>query len=162
MNQMVVYGGLGLMAVLAAIPSLGNAQGVMGDFQDMRASASQGASDHARQMLEQENLAARAEIAEQRYHNGCVPVVDWSQQNWVSLIAGEVVIDPVTKFPVPDGTVVCDANGNTAITRNNDKGWPVATSFAFTGNQEVVRRRLSQFQQHNFQQPTNGRRFNTP
>ena len=142
----IALGLIGL-AALAAVPSFSNAQGTMSQFQEMREQSAQGAADHARLMLEQEEVAANAEIAVQRYLTGCAPVVDWNQINYVSLVENEVVLDPTTKFPIPAGTVVCDANGNTAIIRNNAQGWPVAQSFAFTGDQGVVRQRLSQFPQ---------------
>jgi hypothetical protein len=145
MNKLML--GLGGLALLAAVPSLGNAKGTMGQFQEMREQSANGAADHARLMLEQEEIAATAEIAVQRYIEGCQPVVDWDQINYVSLVENEVVLDPTTRFPIPAGTVVCDANGNTAIIRENDQGWPVAQSFAFTGDQGVVRQRLSQFPQ---------------
>jgi hypothetical protein len=155
MKQYTTYFLLGL-AGLAAIPSLGNAQGILGDFQDMREQSQQDIADYSRLMLEQEAVLATAEIANQRYSAGCQPVVDWEQIHYVSLIENEVVLDPITKFPIPAGTVVCDANGNTAIIRNNAEGWPVAQSFAFTGDQGIVRRRLSQFPQFNENMIING------
>ncbi len=145
MNQMgFILGGL---AVVAAIPSLGNAQGTMTQFQEMREQSAKDVAAHAELMLDQEAAKAAAEIANERYLTGCQPVVDWAQVHYVSLVEHEVVIDPITKFPVPKGTVVCDANGNTAIIQENEQGWPVAQSFAFTGDQGIVRQRLSQFPQ---------------
>lgn len=154
MNQMTFI--LGALALVAAVPSLGNAKGTMGQFQEMREQSAQDVAAHAELMLDQEAVSAAAEIAIQRYIEGCQPVVDWEQIHYVSLVENEVVLDPITRFPIPAGTVVCDANGNTAIIRPNDQGWPVAQSFAFTGDQGVVRQRLSQFPQFNNNMVING------
>ena len=145
MNQMSFI--LGGLALIAAVPSLGDAQGVLGQFQSMREQSNQDVAAHAELMLDQEAAKAAAEIANERYLTGCQPVVDWAQIHYVSLVENEVVLDPITKFPIPKGTVVCDANGNTAIIQGNEQGWPVAQSFAFTGDQGIVRQRLSQFPQ---------------
>ncbi len=80
----------------------------------------------------------QALIAEQRYKKGCVMVVAMKDPNsFTSLSEGQPVIDRVRKTPLPVGTIVCDANGNTAkIVQDNDK--PVVGKIAFTGNQEVI------------------------
>ena len=39
---------------------------------------------------------------------------------------------------MPEGTVVCDANGSTAILKNNAEGIPVADNFAFTGDRQLA------------------------
>jgi hypothetical protein len=147
MNQMISFGLAGL-AVVAAIPSLGNAKGTMAQFQEMREQSNADVAAHADLQLQQESAKGMAAIANERYTVlGCQPVVNWGQTDYVSLVENEVVLDPVTQFPIPSGTLVCDANGNTAIMRHNAQGLPVAQSFAFTGDREVVLSRLRQFPQ---------------
>ena len=68
----------------------------------------------------EEAAEAQAAIALQRYKDGCVMVVAMSHPGfYTSLTEGEPVLDRIRKKPLPVGTIVCDANGNTAkIVRN--------------------------------------------
>ena len=86
----------------------------------------------------QEATEARAEIAKQRYHSGCVMVVSMQHpDHYTSLSEGQPVLDRIRKTPLPVGTVVCDANGNTArIVKVDSK--PVVGEIAFTGDRTVV------------------------
>lgn len=80
----------------------------------------------------------QAAIAEQRYTAGCVLVVATNDPSkFTSLSEGQPVLDAVRGVPLPTGTVVCDAFGNTARIVDLD-GNPVAGEFAFTGNKQVV------------------------
>lgn len=80
----------------------------------------------------------QAAIAEQRYSAGCVLVVATNDPSkFTSLSEGQPVLDAVRGVPLPTGTVVCDAFGNTARIIDQD-GNPVAGEFAFTGNKQVV------------------------
>ncbi|MBD1871232.1 hypothetical protein H6F95_28785 [Cyanobacteria bacterium FACHB-471] len=80
----------------------------------------------------------QAEIAEKRYSGGCVLVVASDDPSkFTSLTEGQPVLDAVRGVPLPAGTVVCDAFGNTARIVSVD-GNPVAGEFAFTGNKQVV------------------------
>lgn len=80
----------------------------------------------------------QAAIAEQRYSSGCVLVVATNDPSkFTSLTEGQPVLDAVRGVPLPAGTVVCDAFGNTARIVSVD-GQPVAGEFAFTGNKQVV------------------------
>jgi len=86
----------------------------------------------------QEATEAQAEIAKQRYHSGCVMVVSMLHpDHYTSLSEGQPVLDRIRKTPLPVGTVVCDANGNTArIVKVDSK--PVVGEIAFTGDRTVV------------------------
>jgi hypothetical protein len=80
----------------------------------------------------------QAEIAEKRYSEGCVLVVASNDPSkFTSLSEGQPVLDAVRGVPLPAGTVVCDAFGNTARIIDQD-GNPVAGELAFTGNKQVV------------------------
>ena len=82
---------------------------------------------------------AQSEIAKQRYQSGCVMVVSMKHPNdYTSLSEGQPVLDRVRKTPLPIGTIVCDANGNTArIVPGQDKT-PVVGELAFTGDHQLV------------------------
>lgn len=86
----------------------------------------------------QQTAEAQAEIAEQRYEKGCVMVVAMKDPNsFTSLSVGQPVIDRVRKTELPVGTIVCDANGNTA--RIVDSGrQPVVGEIAFTGDRTII------------------------
>lgn len=147
MNKMT-FALIGL-AVIAAAPSMGNAKGTMGQFQAMREQSAQDAAAHADLQLKQEAAAASAQIAEQRYLTGCEPVVNFDQTDYVGLIVGQPVNDPITQAPIAVGVVVCDAKGGTGIMEHGPGGTPVVGSFAFTGNREAVLHRLRQYPQFN-------------
>ncbi|MDF5721520.1 MAG: hypothetical protein PUP91_13775 [Rhizonema sp. PD37] len=86
-----------------------------------------------------ETAKERAAIAGQRYKDGCtIVVVSNSPRNLASLVKGQPVLDRTSRAYLPEGTVVCDANGNTAILKNNAEGIPVADSFAFTGDRQLA------------------------
>ncbi|NEQ27820.1 MAG: hypothetical protein F6K28_54250, partial [Microcoleus sp. SIO2G3] len=56
---------------------------------------------------------------------------------YTSLSEGQPVIDRVRQTPLPAGTIVCDANGNTArIVPGVNR--QVVGELAFTGNQKIV------------------------
>lgn len=86
-----------------------------------------------------ETAKQRAAIAVTRYKDGCtIVVVANSPRNLASLVKGQPVMDRISKAYLPEGTVVCDANGQTAILKNNSEGVPVADDFAFTGNRQLA------------------------
>ena len=88
--------------------------------------------------IQQEMLFLQAKVAESRYKKGCVIVVaEKEPDKFTSLTVGYPVIDWVRKTPLSAGTVVCDADGNTAVIENID-GKPVVGKTAFTGNQKLI------------------------
>jgi len=93
-----------------------------------------------RQLVESaEAESERAKVAIQRYQDGCTIVVAVSSpKDLATLSKGEPVLDRITKNPLPEGTVVCDINGSTAVLKSNSQGVPVADDFAFTGNRELA------------------------
>jgi hypothetical protein len=155
MNKIVLGVG-GLALLVTAVPSIGGGAGMVGEFNEMRQESLSNATDHSRLLLEKDNLLALAELAVSRYESGCLPVVDRSQEHYVSLIEGQPVTDSITEHPVPMGTTVCDANGNTGIIGTGN----VVTNVAFTGDREVVLRRLSEFQRFEYGMPAQEVNFN--
>lgn len=55
--------------------------------------------------------------AEERYEKGC-RLVRASDGRFISINEGMTIIDPVQNTVLPDGTVVCTANGETALIQN--------------------------------------------
>lgn len=83
-----------------------------------------------------------AEIARQRFENGCIPVA--SPHNKAIPIApteGATLVDNETGEPFPEGTVVCYITGHTAVLRKTDDGsMPIISEIAFTGELEPVKK----------------------
>lgn len=63
--------------------------------------------------LELEKL--NKEVAESRFNDGCTLVVGLETPDRYVSLGQSPVLDPTNKQPLPAGTVVCDANGNTGI-----------------------------------------------
>lgn len=88
--------------------------------------------------IQQEMADLQAKIASNRYRNGCVIVVaQKAPDKFTSLTEGHPVIDWVRKTPLPAGTIVCDANGNTAVIEKRN-GKPVIGKTAFTGDRQLI------------------------
>lgn len=145
MNQNTITAALGGLALLTALPSLGNLGGAASSLTAIREEAAR-VSDRANELalIEQETAAAAA-VAESRY-GSCIPIVDQATgASYVSIIEGSPVLDRVTLHPLPTGAVVCDYWGTTAILAPNEEGIPVASHLAFTGTREIVEARLGAF-----------------
>lgn len=84
--------------------------------------------------LSQKYAEQAAQIAIQRYDAGCVFVVGINQpENAVSVIEGQAVVDFYTLAPIPNGSIVCDFQGNTGVIADGVVSLP-----AFTGNRAVI------------------------
>ncbi len=92
----------------------------------------------------------QAVIADQRYSSGCIPVVNGEYPNitYQSIAEGMQIFDRHTKTPLPSGTIVCDGQGNTGVVGLNG-----VESIAFTGNRDVVQKRLTRFRGGVYAQP---------
>ncbi|WP_445634497.1 hypothetical protein NSTC745_06320 [Nostoc sp. DSM 114161] len=85
--------------------------------------------------LSQQQAEEAAKIAEARYTKGCKLVVSKkSPNNFTTLTEGKSIFDRARNAPLPVGTVVCDAYGNTAKIVEGE----VVGEIAFTGNQAVI------------------------
>ncbi|PHJ60243.1 hypothetical protein VF14_11600 [Nostoc linckia z18] len=96
----------------------------------------------------------QAAIADERYKNGCLVLLYKGQL--VALAQGRPVYDPITKQPLPKGTVVCDGYGTTAILEPRDfdgdgKFQPVITLEAFTGNSQLIKEALEKNRRATYQ-----------
>lgn len=127
------------LVVVAALFSHSDIQRSMQGLSQDRARIANNASEQRRLEENAELIKAKAAIAEQRYNNGCTIVVAANSPNSLAtLVEGEPVFDRTSKKPLPNGTVVCDSNGNTAVLASNANGVPVVADMAFTGNRQLA------------------------
>jgi hypothetical protein len=91
------------------------------------------------QATEQQSVLASA-TAENRYISGCVPIAN-SGNELIGITPGLVVVDPKTANPLPEGQVICDTIGNTAVIGAGG----VANSIASTGNAEIVKESIERW-----------------
>lgn len=88
--------------------------------------------------IQEQLLESQSKIADSRFKKGCVIVVAViAPDKFTSLTEGLPVIDWVRKTPLSAGTVVCDANGNTAVIEKRN-GKPVVGKTFYTGNQALI------------------------
>lgn len=93
-----------------------------------------------------EHEIEQSKIAEQRYKTGCLMVFTGQVANtFSSLSEGFPVVDRNRRKPLPSGTVVCDANGNTGQMITRPDGKIVVGAVAYTGNKAVVNAAKKQF-----------------
>ncbi|MEH2384165.1 MAG: hypothetical protein V7K27_35650 [Nostoc sp.] len=102
----------------------------------------------------QQSAKNQAAIAEERYRNGCLILL--YKGRLVAIAQGKPVYDPITKQPLPKGTVVCDGYGTSAILEPRDfdgdgKFQPVVASEAFTGNSQLIKQSLESNRRASYQ-----------
>lgn len=149
---------LGGAVLVSAIPSLGGLNQLSGEISEARSEAKRISSDMVDLKLSQQEAEQKAAVADARYGDGCIPVVSPNQLEYVSLIENSPVTDTGSGIPLPAGSVVCDAHGNTAELVDHDSDpttAAIAQSFAFTGRKEVVEFRLRQYTGARYSMPQN-------
>jgi hypothetical protein len=153
-----IHGVFALAILGTAIPSVSN----LGDFTSKvtiaRAEASRIGQDMTALTLAQQEQAQKNEVALARYQQGCIPVVSADQQRYVSLLLNLPVIDSASGQPIPVGSIVCDAHGNTGVITDDDSdpSTPgVTQKMAFTGDKTIVDWRLNQYQGAAYYMPSN-------
>ncbi|TVQ23559.1 MAG: hypothetical protein EA367_02335 [Leptolyngbya sp. DLM2.Bin15] len=137
MNRKTVPIIIGIAAVgmiVALTPSVISNQTNMASRRDR---VGQLSMDLEQSKMEMELSTARKQLAEQRYKEGAVFVVN-RENTFISLNEDTPIIDRLTGNPLPKGTWVADIYGNTA--ELDSEGIPV--NFAFTGNSDLVREAL--------------------
>ena len=129
--------GMGIVGCLAI--SSGNITKTMNSMAQVRDEAQKNNMTDMLLHTSQEAAESQAEIAKQRYQSGCVMVVSMQYpDSYTSLAEGQPVLDRVRHTPLPVGTIVCDANGNTARIVLGQNKTPVVGELAFTGSRQVV------------------------
>jgi hypothetical protein len=122
----------------------------MGAISDIKQSIAENSKQQTilEQQLEFEK--EQAKIADSRYESGCLPIVATVYPHkYVTIVQGKVIQDRITRNPLPKGTVVCDANGNTGVIGDGGK----VEVIAFTGNRDLVATRLKRFRGGTYSQP---------
>jgi hypothetical protein len=91
----------------------------------------------------------QAETAKARYEAGCQMVFASNDPSrFTSIQQDRPVLDGATRHPIPDGSVVCDQNGNTAIIANE-----VASNLAFSPDREVIRVAMKRYSDAQYSAP---------
>ena len=140
----------GALVGASLIYSSGDIAQNMGAITDIKQSIAQNSKQQT--LLEQqlEFEKEQAIIADARYKSGCLPIVATVYPHkYVTIVQGKVIQDRITLNPLPFGTVVCDANGNTGVIGDEGK----VEAIAFTGNRDLVATRLKRFRGGTYSQP---------
>ena len=153
-----IHGVFALAIVGTAIPSLSNIGNFTSKVSTARAEASRIGDDMTELTLSQQEQAQKNEVAIARYQNGCIPVVSADQLRYVSLLLNTPVLDSASGQPIPVGSIVCDAHGNTGVITDDDSdpNTPGLTQkMAFTGDKKLVDWHLNQYQGAAYYLPSN-------
>jgi hypothetical protein len=142
----IVFGGLTVISLLFSAGDITRSMGSIASLKGMIATNSEKQSQ-LEQQFEFEN--EQALVAEGRYKKGCLPVVATIYPHkYVAITLGQVIKDRITKKPLPNGSVVCDANGTTGVIGDGKVG-----AIAFTGDRDMVAKRLKRFRGGTYSQP---------
>jgi hypothetical protein len=147
-----------LAIIGTAIPSVSNLGNFASKVTTARAEADRIGQDMTELQLSQQEQTQKNEVAIARYQEGCLPVVSADQAAYVSLVLNLPVIDISSGQPIPVGSTVCDANGNTGVITDDDSdpSTPgVTQKMAFTGDKSIVDWRLGQYQGAAYFMPSN-------
>lgn len=101
-------------------------------------------------LIQEQNRIANEQTAQERLKN-CIPYVSGDYKTgfkFPTLHQSLIIRDRETNLPLPDGYLVCDAHGGTAVIR---EGKP--TSIKYTGNRKALRERISRYRGGIYQQP---------
>jgi hypothetical protein len=142
----ILFGGLTVISLLFSAPDISRSMGSIASLKSAIASNSEKRAQ-LEQQFEFEN--EQAAIAEGRYKKGCLPVVATVYPHkYVAIVEGQVIKDRITKKPLPNGSIVCDANGTTGVINEGAVG-----AIAFTGDRDMVAKRLKRFRGGTYSQP---------
>jgi hypothetical protein len=132
-NPMTAVFFFGLCVCVAL--SSGNLKSQWGAIASLQQKSQENTSKQWNLNLSQQEIEANALIAEARYIKGCrLVVAKKSPDKFTTLTEGKPIFDRVRNAPLPVGTVVCDAYGNTARIVKGE----VVGEIAFTGNQAAI------------------------
>jgi hypothetical protein len=154
----LIHGLFAVGLLLTAVPSLGNFRDFTSSVGEARADAKRIGQDMTELQLSQQEAEQKNAIAVERYRSGCLPVVTPDQSQYVSLVLNSPVIDSASGAPIPVGSVVCDANGNTGVIVDDDQDETtpgVTQKMAFTGDKAIITWRLDQYQGASYSLPQN-------
>jgi hypothetical protein len=145
----LVFSFAAIAALIISYPSIRSYQIQMDKIRS-EVSVAEQKSDKLQRELEFEK--SQAAIADERYKS-CLPVVGEVIRNgthyFTSLTEGQKVFDRITGLPLASGTIICDANGTTAVVDNEGR----VGALAYTGNRDVIQKRLQRFKGSQYSQP---------
>jgi hypothetical protein len=138
-----VKAGLICIIVVSGFSSFGNLSQNMQTAGAVKKIADENSANEMKLQVAKDHEDEQAKIAEKRYASGCIMIVAGTDENsFTSLSEGYPVVDKIRRKPLPTGSVVCDANGNTGVMiRQKDANGQLQTVVgyvAFTGNKAVV------------------------
>jgi hypothetical protein len=148
----------GLALLATAAPNVGNLGNFTTAVNQARTEAKRIGQDMTELQLSQQEAEQKNAVAVERYRSGCLPVVTPDQSQYVSLQLNSPVIDSASGQPIPVGSVVCDANGNTGVIVDDDQDDTtpgVTQKLAFTGDKAIITWRLGQYQGAAYSLPQN-------
>lgn len=139
-DPVYVVGGL-IVAVFLALNGRENLATMQQQQQQAKAIAQANQQAEMKARLATASSQRQAETAKERYDSGCQMVFAQNDPNkFAAIQQGRAVLDATTGYPIPDGSVVCDTVGNTAIIANG-----VADNLAFSPDREVIRAAMKRY-----------------
>jgi hypothetical protein len=140
----------GILTIASLIYSSGDIARNMRSISELKGAIAFNSAQQSKLEQQFEFEKEQATIAEGRYKSGCLPVVATVYPHkYVSITKGQVIKDRITGKPLSAGSVVCDANGNTGVIDENG----AVEAIAFTGNRDLVAKRLTRFRGGTYSQP---------
>ena len=101
--------------------------------------------------IETAHAQEEATIADQRFTQGCVPIVSLENGKPIAITPGLPIYDQNSGLPWPSGTIVCDGFGNTSVlesaTTADGKAASVVGEIISTGNRSIVEASMQQWPQ---------------
>ena len=101
--------------------------------------------------IETAHAQQEATIADQRFTQGCIPIVSIENEKPIALTKDLPIYDKNSGLPYPDGTIVCDAFGNTSVlesaTTQDGNPASVVGEIISTGNRSVIEASMRQWPQ---------------
>ena len=101
--------------------------------------------------IETAHAKQEATIAEQRFTQGCIPIVSTENGKPIAITPGLPIFDQNSGLPHPVGTIVCDGFGNTSVlvsaTTQDGKTASVVGEIISTGNRTVIEASMQQWPQ---------------
>ncbi|MBD2254636.1 hypothetical protein [Nostoc parmelioides] len=142
-----IFGGLTLASLIFSSNDIARNMQSISTIKEQIANQSQKQTKLEQQFqFEQE----QAKIADARYKLGCLPIVATQYPHrYVTLVEGQILTDRITGRILPQGTVVCDANGNTGVIGEDG----AVSEIAFTGDRDMIAKRLKRFRGGIYSQP---------
>lgn len=153
-----IHGIFGLLLIGTAVPSLSGLGQLSSEVNAARTEAKRIGQETTELKLSQQEADQKSVIANERYQEGCLPVVSPDQRSYVSLVLNQPVVDSASGVPLPVGSVVCDAHGNTGVITDDDgdpNTYGLVQKMAFTGDKNIIDAHLRNYKGALYSMPQN-------